>query len=297
MHVLAIASHPMVGKLVSILANEGGVNSGPGGWMTELRGILTVIIGIVAFMGSIYLILGTNLGARLGFLVALAGLAGWMFLMGAIWWSYGIGLKGPDPSWAKMPGKTVLQDVSSLNKSGALKGELGLSPDATPAQVSDAVKKQFEAEGWNALASSNPAYGQTSSAADNYLKLSGAFADNTAYKVVSVYNIGGKRYPTFFKEKVDYIAFWHDPRYVVVEVAPVIQQRTEPGRAPAVPRIDETRPHQYVYMVRDLGARREPAGFITVGSFIVFVMLCWLLHRRDKRVWANRKQLALPAKA
>ena len=43
-----------------------------------------------------YLILGTNLGARLGFLVAFAALAGWMFLMGAIWWSYGKGLLGPD---------------------------------------------------------------------------------------------------------------------------------------------------------------------------------------------------------
>jgi hypothetical protein len=30
---------------------------------------------------------GTNMGARLGFLVAFTGLAGWMFLMGAIWWS------------------------------------------------------------------------------------------------------------------------------------------------------------------------------------------------------------------
>ena len=30
---------------------------------------------------------------------------------------------------------------------------------------------------------------------------------------------------------------------VVVEVAPVVPQRSEPGRAPAVPRIDETQPH------------------------------------------------------
>ena len=55
------------------------------GWEPELRGLLTVVLGLIAFMGSVYLILGTNLGARLGFLVALTGLAGWMALMGAIW--------------------------------------------------------------------------------------------------------------------------------------------------------------------------------------------------------------------
>lgn len=58
-------------------------------WEPELRGILIVIISVSVLCGSVYLILGTNLGARLGFLVALTGLAGWMFIMGAIWWSYG----------------------------------------------------------------------------------------------------------------------------------------------------------------------------------------------------------------
>ena len=62
-------------------------------------------------MGSVYLILATNLGARLGFLVALTGLAGWMFLMGIMWAIYGIGLRGKDPTWDAVPGRTVLQDT------------------------------------------------------------------------------------------------------------------------------------------------------------------------------------------
>ena len=63
---------------------------------------------------------------------------------------------------------------------------------------------------------------------------------------------------------------------------------------PAKPEIDETRPHMYVYMIRDLGAKRKPAGFITVGSLLVFLMLCYLLHTRDRRVIANRSAKALP---
>ncbi len=50
-------------------------------------------------MGSVFLLLATNNGLRLGFLLALTGLFGWMFIMGVTWWIYGIGYKGPDPSW------------------------------------------------------------------------------------------------------------------------------------------------------------------------------------------------------
>jgi hypothetical protein len=73
--------------------------------------------------------------------------------------------------------------------------------------------------------------------------------------------------------------------------------RTEPGRAPSTPRIDEAQPHQYVYMVRNKGAKRQPAGFITIGSLIVFLISCYLLHTRDKRVMYNRSLPAIPQKA
>ena len=56
-------------------------------WEPELRGIVVVITMVVVLIGGSYLIVGTNLGARLGFLVVLSGLFGWMTLMGAIWWT------------------------------------------------------------------------------------------------------------------------------------------------------------------------------------------------------------------
>ena len=56
-------------------------------------------------MGSVYLVIATNLGARLGFLVALTGLFGWLALMGGIWWIYGIGYKGAAPEWKEVPGQ------------------------------------------------------------------------------------------------------------------------------------------------------------------------------------------------
>lgn len=65
----------------------------------HIRGILVVLTGTVVLMGSIYMILATNSGARVGFLVAAAGFTGWMVLMGIIWVIYGIGLVGRSPEW------------------------------------------------------------------------------------------------------------------------------------------------------------------------------------------------------
>ena len=47
-------------------------------WDPAIRGILATAVGVVVLCGSVYLLLGTNLGARLGFLMAMAGLFGWM---------------------------------------------------------------------------------------------------------------------------------------------------------------------------------------------------------------------------
>ena len=63
-------------------------------WEPQIRGILIIIISVGTLCGSTYLILGTNIGARLGFLVALAGLSGWMMVMTLVWWTFGLGLTG-----------------------------------------------------------------------------------------------------------------------------------------------------------------------------------------------------------
>jgi hypothetical protein len=82
----------------------------------------------------------------------------------------------------------------------------------------------------------------------------------------------------------------------MVEVAALRQQRTEPGRAPASAEVDNSVPHRYVYMIRDLGNKRVPAAEIAIGSAIVFFSCCYLLHIRDRRVLANRTgTLAVPS--
>jgi hypothetical protein len=261
-------------------------------WEPELRGILIVIISVGVLCGSVYLLLGTNMGARLGFLVSLAALAGWMFLMGAIWWSYGKGLLGPDAAWKPMSNVTVIRDQGKLYEVGILGEKFTPGDDATAnaSQVTDLLKSS----GWTKLDSALPSFQQAGSAGTVFMEESGAFSAGE-FTVVNVYDKGGERYPKI-GESIDFIAFMHAPRYALVEVAPLVPQRTEPGRAPARPVIDTSRSHEYVYMIRDLGAKRRPAAIITIASLIIFLITCWLLHRRDRQVGTNLSAKALPEK-
>jgi hypothetical protein len=68
-------------------------------WNPEIRNILGLLVGVVVLLGSVYLLVGSNTGLRTGLLITLAGFCGWMMTMGVIWWIYGIGMKGTEPSW------------------------------------------------------------------------------------------------------------------------------------------------------------------------------------------------------
>jgi hypothetical protein len=261
-------------------------------WSPELRGILIVIIAVAVLMGSVYMILATNLGARLGFLVALTGLAGWMLLMGIVWTIYGIGLRGKDPTWDAVPGRTVLQDPGALYTAGVFDQRLDIPPDTPFPEQAALVKQQFQDEGWTPLAESDTQFGQASSAAATFLEETKTF-DAGEFKAVNVFDIGGERFPKI--GDFDLFAFWHKPHHVVVEVAPLVATRTEAGRAPPVAEIDTNRQHQYVYMVRNLGTRRQPAFVLMFGAGIIFLILCWLLHRRERTLVANRSAAPVPA--
>lgn len=260
-------------------------------WEWELRGTLIVIIAVSLFCGSIYLLLATNLGARLGFLIALTGLAGWMTLLGIIWMIYGIGLKGPDPSWAEVPGRTVLQDTDALYQAGVFEQRVEVPEDATFNEEAEIVAAEFAAEGWELLSEDAPAFGQAAAAAGEFLEETGTFAAGE-YQAERVFDTGGERYPMI--GNFDLFAFFHKPHYVVVEVAALVPTRTEAGRAPPAPTIDETRQRQYVYMIRDLGARRQPAAVLTLGSGLIFLAGCWLLHRRERVLADNRSAALVP---
>jgi hypothetical protein len=90
-------------------------------WDPGFRGILTVFVGVAVLMGSVWLILATNTGNRLGFLLALTAFCGWMAVMGVVWTMYGIGWKGKAPSWE------VVDVVRSEPGSGAVDSRIEIA--------------------------------------------------------------------------------------------------------------------------------------------------------------------------
>jgi len=262
-------------------------------WEPGIRGVLVVLVMVVVLIGGTYLIVGTNLGARLGVLVVLAAFFGWMATMGAIWWIYGIGLTGPTPTWQPADPISIVREERFLVSAGIL-AELPRTTGDVRADVR-AVSEALQAEGWRLLEESDPERGQAVAFSDEIvLNRAQEFAAGE-YVSVAVYDKGGERYPKI-NDAIDFVAFFHQPRYALVELAPLVPQRVEPARAPARPVVDETQTHRYVYMIRDMGARRQPATLITIGSTLVFLVLCWLMHRREMILRENVGAESLPVK-
>ena len=113
-------------------------------WQPELRGIVVVLISVAVLIGGTYLVVGTNVGARLGFLIVIAAFFGWMMTMGAIWWTYGIGLKGPEPFWHPAEPITIVRDSSSLVGAEILLSGPTLGSD--PVANAESVATELQAE-------------------------------------------------------------------------------------------------------------------------------------------------------
>ena len=137
-----------------------------------IRGILVVLVGSVVLMGSIYMIVSTNSGVRVGFLISASALCGWMFLMGSLWVIYGIGLVGRAPAWMvtdiNLSRETPVEKVPELSKLPA--------ENALPAPVRMATRT---ARSW--LTASQAAMNSARrSGLTKALRASGAFKVSTA---------------------------------------------------------------------------------------------------------------------
>jgi hypothetical protein len=194
-------------------------------WDPEIRNILALGVGIGVLMGSVVLLLSTNTGPRTGVLIGLAGLLGWLTIMGLVWWMYGIGMKGTPSHWrvvdvnvgnlqtstltaaTKLPTQNEISTVKAILAAHP-ELEKKVNPESKPDKVTTiselveadpAVATEFhltpaDLAGWHMLVPSNPARGDAQAVADAELGPDGKklFTDASAYKVLEAYDIGGK---------------------------------------------------------------------------------------------------------
>lgn len=290
-------------------------------WDPQIRGFITLAVGVVVLMGSVYLLLGTNLGTRLGFLVGSAAFFGWLMLMGLVWWVYGtIGMLGEAPRWevteVVYPDtiNAALDEAHTLDTSGLPSHEE--VSDLDEDGVADLSEQIEDETGWKLLPESNPSFGEAKATVDEYITENplpnvgdeelGGVDGPSKYVTVYSFERGGKerlpqdpdrldRITKFFKST--FVELTHPPHYAVIQVQPVVPAETEPGQPPPIPEADEDQPVISVVMERNLGDVRFPGAMLTIFSGIVFGVLCMQLHVRDRRVAEARGLVPATAKA
>ena len=218
----------------------------------KLRGYFIVVFAIGLFCGSIYLLLATNLGARMGFLVAFASLSGFLGLLGLIWFTNLTplnALHGAAPSWAikevvDNPAQAKTAQVRDIEQKGAS------LETAAQGDIKATVDAVVTADG-------------------NPFKLYNSTAD---YVVVNAVEFGGGAEP-FFR---------HRPLYAVMAIQGVKSVDTLPGGAPPPAAADPSKPVHYLVMERNLGAMRQPPLVMSTAFWILFFLTLYLMHTMER---------------
>lgn len=280
----------------------------------EIRGVLITVFSVVFFCGSGYLLLATNMGSRLGFLVAAAGLLGWLMLLSLFWWIYGVGAIGELPEWnveevnigdlsqAQLEeARTLLPDnlpdpeqILADNPEVAAafdEGEIpSLSEIAAVDDLPPAVAEQLEDLEGDWVVLPQTAIGDAQSAADAALIADdGLFTGTSEYVLIGGFEAGGKpdRESDSIVDRVtnrvtNTLTVLNPPHYVVIQVQTSEATFVPEGNAPLSPTPDPDEPVVSVIMVRDQGTRRLPPAVLTVMFGVLFAVTCAQLHRRDR---------------
>jgi hypothetical protein len=244
-------------------------------WYPTILGILVVVFAVGLFCGSAYLLLGTNLGARLGFLVAFTALAGFMVLLTALWLITASPLntiKGRIPSWEAVelvtdPTEAETEAVRDIEENGREVSAVEAANVKAAADENLVAVEALPSEGQQA---------QEAATAQAYAQ----FDNVTQYMVLATYETGGsKPNPLDFE-------LTHTPLYAVVQFCQVVEP--DPiefpfGVTPPEPECDsDADAAGFLVLERDLGSLRVPPLVAFIASALMFGLGLLALHWRER---------------
>jgi hypothetical protein len=252
-------------------------------WDPQIRGALFTLIAVAILCGSVYLLLATNLGAKVGFLVAAAGLTGWMAVMAVMWAIFGIGLKGAEPHWK-------VEEIITGDIQQSTIDEVENFPDGwEELKAGDAIFGDAQAAADAVLAPGAEAAheGEEGAAPTQEESFPPVFDQLEDYTAIGGYRTGGDNYfipgGLLVVNSGPMEGWLHKPHYTVVQVKPVLPE-PEIGGAPPTPAPDPVGETTSVIMVRDLGAKRQPAIIMAASMTLLFGIITYVLHQRDKEI-------------
>ncbi len=264
-------------------------------WDPQLRGALIVLVGAAVLVGSVFMLLATNVGLRMGVLLSVAGLTGWLVLLNVIWLmaplgNGPIGYKGVAGGWKIA--EIVQGDLVSHSGTRAITG----TPDRPQTQFPDPKA------GWQFLPTGNPLLASAQPVADAALTSSASggtptFTTTQDYVEVAAYSKGGHNYlvnvfgyKIYWRIRKHQIYLKHQPHYIVIRVQKSVASVTLAGKAATLPSADPTQPLYSVVMLKNDGSLRLPPLLIGGGALILFLLSVERLHHREKEIERRRAE-------
>ena len=242
---------------VLLTAAEGPAH--PNLWNPTILGVLVVLSALGLFCGSVYLLLATNLGARLGFLVAAASLTGFMVLLSTLWWTSGN--SGIDPPHGKSPSWKVVEVVNDPQ-------------EAKSSGVHDILNSGTAVDKAH-LANLRPALDAALVHAAPVANVEAPTQPFARYDAALDYLTEFDGYQTFIIGGGTKNLFWHNPKYAAVQFCP-----KDPNQPLGeTPRCDPLADKEFAILSYNFGSLREPVVFqFWIPSVLLFGLSLLGLH-------------------
>ncbi len=268
-------------------------------WDPTILGVLVVVSGIVLFCGSTFMLLATNVGARLGFQIAAAALAGIMVLLSTLWLTTQTPLtspKGRTPLWMPIhcpTDKPKCAVIDSLTDSTI--DSISAIPRTNRATIAP-EKYQLLRSAVDAALVTKKVIGDAPKAVqpDAAYELGGLVLTQAPIDATGVPNKNGTE---SLKEYIlggdaPYLVK-HNPKYAAVEFCDKQLQPSDAGVDPNFPKgnpnikptqpgCDPTKPHKWLLLVFDYGSIRLPPLMYLLMSGTLFAVALYSLHSREK---------------
>ncbi len=248
-------------------------------WYPTIIGILVVVAAIALFCGSIYVLLATNLGARLGFLIAFTGVSGFMVLLTLLWLFTASPLntlKGTIPAWKVV---AVTKNLNDKSLPAAVRDVKHTGQTMATAQTAT-VKAAADTK----LVTAQPIANIPLAADANKFAIFSAVTD---YKETKYIDIGGST-PHLLDWQLN-----HKPQYAVVQFCATVPNTQPFGLPPPTPTCDPTSTKNgFVVLQYNYGSLRIPPFVAFIAASILFTLGLLGLHWREKDERAVEKAKA-----
>ena len=282
-------------------------------WDPTILGILTVLSGVVLFMGSTYLLLSTNVGARLGFMIAFAAFTGIMTLLSTLWLTTQTPLNSPkgrvavwhpiscpkeDPTCALVPtlADSPVKELAKLAndpnaKSTAEDNYQSLRPaiDASLVEATPVPGVPTPAQPYVGVHS----YTQSAQVLTQAPVDASGVPNKNGHETLREYIVGGD---------APWLLF-HRPKYAAVEMCQKLPQPSDtfypggldPNIKPTAPGCDPSIPHFWMILQYDYGSIRLPPAMYLLTFLSLFLVSLYALHTKELAQRREAKSAAVAA--